>query len=63
MGSDERRRQEKEIKRKDIIDAAERIFFSKGYEKASMDEVARRLNTAREPFIYTSTARNRFILR
>lgn len=41
IGYEERRRQEKEIKRKDIIDAAERVFFSKGYESASMDEVAK----------------------
>ena len=41
MGSEERKRQEKEIKKKDIVDAAERVFFSKGYENASMDEVAR----------------------
>lgn len=40
MGSDDRKRQEKEIKKKDIIDAAERVFFSKGYAAASMDEVA-----------------------
>lgn len=41
MGHEERRRQEKEIRRTDIIDAAERVFFSKGYERASMDEVAK----------------------
>ena len=41
MGHEERKRKEKEIKRKDIVDAAERIFFSKGYENASIDEVAK----------------------
>lgn len=41
MGYDDRKHQEKEIKRKDIIDAAERIFFLKGYDNASMDEVAK----------------------
>ena len=41
MGYNDRKRQEKEIRRKDIIDAAERVFFSKGYENASMDDVAR----------------------
>ena len=41
MGYEERKRQEREIKRKDIIDAAERVFFSKGYENTSMDEVAK----------------------
>ncbi len=41
MGYNDRKRQEKEIRRKDIIDAAERVFFTKGYENASMDEVAK----------------------
>lgn len=41
MGHIERKLKEKEIKRKDIIDAAERIFFTKGYENSSMDEVAK----------------------
>jgi AcrR family transcriptional regulator len=41
MGHEERRRQEREIKRKDIVDAAERVFFAKGYENATMDEVAK----------------------
>jgi AcrR family transcriptional regulator len=41
MGYNDRKRQEKEIRRKDIADAAERVFFSKGYENASMDEVAK----------------------
>lgn len=41
MGHEERRRREKEINRKDIVDAAERLFFSKGYENTSMDEVAK----------------------
>lgn len=41
MGYNDRKRQEKEIRRKDIVDAAERVFFSKGYENASMDEVAK----------------------
>lgn len=40
MGSVDRKRQEKEIKKNDIIDAAERVIFSKGYAAASMDEVA-----------------------
>lgn len=41
MGYTKRKEQEKEIKRNDIIDAAERVFFSKGYEQATMDEVAK----------------------
>ncbi|GFZ29941.1 AcrR family transcriptional regulator [Clostridium zeae] len=41
MGAEERKEKEKELRRKDIIDAAERVFFSKGYDMATMDDVAR----------------------
>lgn len=41
MGQIERKRQEQEIKRKDILDAAEQVFFLKGYESTSMDELAK----------------------
>ena len=40
MGIAERKEREKEQRRRDIIDAAERIFFSRGFENATMDEVA-----------------------
>lgn len=40
MGSNERKEQEKEIRRNDIINAAERIFFTKGYNDTTMDDVA-----------------------
>ena len=40
MGIAERKEREKEQRRKDIIDAAERIYFSRGFENATMDEVA-----------------------
>ncbi len=56
MGHEERRRQEKEIKRKDIIDAAEQVFFSKGYENASMDEVAKEAEfSKRTVYVYFSS--------
>ncbi len=41
MGSNERKEKEKEIRKKDIIDAAERVFFTKGYNNATMDDVAK----------------------
>lgn len=41
MGINERREKEKEIRRNDIIDAAERTFFTKGYDQATMDDVAK----------------------
>jgi AcrR family transcriptional regulator len=40
MGISERKEREKKQRRNDIIDAAERIFFTRGYENSTMDEVA-----------------------
>jgi AcrR family transcriptional regulator len=40
MGIAERKEREKEQRRNDIIDAAENVFFSKGINLATMDEVA-----------------------
>lgn len=40
MGIAERKEREKEQRRNDIIDAAESIFFSRGFDNATMDEVA-----------------------
>jgi len=40
MGISERREREKLKRRNDIIDAAERIFFTMGIENSTMDEVA-----------------------
>lgn len=41
MGIDERKKKEKEIRRNDIIEAAEKVFFQKGYGTATMDDVAK----------------------
>ena len=40
MGIKERREREKENRRQGIIDAAEKVFFAKGLEAATMDEIA-----------------------
>ncbi|MFC1851143.1 TetR/AcrR family transcriptional regulator [candidate division CSSED10-310 bacterium] len=40
MGIAERRLREKKQRRTDIVDAAERIFFSKGWDNATMEDVA-----------------------
>ncbi len=40
MGIAERKEREKEQRRNDIVDAAEKVFFSKGMRDATMDEVA-----------------------
>lgn len=41
MGVSERKLREKSARKNAIIEAAEAVFFSKGIEKASMDEVAK----------------------
>jgi AcrR family transcriptional regulator len=40
MGIAERKDREKLQRRMDIIDAAEKVFFSRGFESATMDEIA-----------------------
>lgn len=40
MGISERKEQAKEIRRQDIIKAAEKVIFSKGYLSATMDDIA-----------------------
>jgi len=40
MGISERKEREKERRRQDIILAAEKVFFSKGFDKSTMDDVA-----------------------
>lgn len=53
MGAEERKRLEKEIKRKDIIDAAEKVFFANGYENSSMDAVAKKAEfSKRTVYVY-----------
>jgi AcrR family transcriptional regulator len=40
MGIAERKKRERERRRKEILDAAESLFFSYGYENVSMDRIA-----------------------
>jgi len=40
LGIAERKEREKEQRKNDIVDAAERVFFEKGHENATMDDVA-----------------------
>ena len=42
-----RRRQEKHDREASILDAAEQVFFSKGYERCSMDDIARTAGISR----------------
>ncbi|MCD6177070.1 MAG: TetR/AcrR family transcriptional regulator [Candidatus Cloacimonetes bacterium] len=41
MGVTERKEREKELRSESIIDAAERIFFNKGFKHATMNDVAK----------------------
>lgn len=41
MGTIERKEKERLIRQADIINAAEKVFFQKGYEQSTMDEVAK----------------------
>lgn len=41
MGIKERKEREMLIRKNDIIDAAERVFFEKGIQQSTMDEIAR----------------------
>lgn len=43
MGTAERRQREKEQRKKEILDAAESLFFSRSYEDVSMEEIARKV--------------------
>ena len=40
MGITERKEREKEFRRQSIINAAEKVFFSKGFDQSTMDDIA-----------------------
>jgi TetR/AcrR family transcriptional regulator len=41
MGITERKEREKQQRREEIIQAAEKVFYSKGFERSTMDDIAR----------------------
>jgi AcrR family transcriptional regulator len=43
----DRKEREKERRRSDIIEAAEKLFFSRGYESVTMDDIAKETELAR----------------
>lgn len=47
MSLDQRREREKQDRRDSILDAAEKVFFTRGFEKSSMDEIARTAQLSR----------------
>ncbi|MDZ7739172.1 MAG: TetR/AcrR family transcriptional regulator [Bacteroidales bacterium] len=42
MGTSERKKREKQKRRESIIDAAEKVFFSRGFDTATMDDIAKK---------------------
>ena len=56
MGVKERKEREKQQRRIDIIDAAEKVFFSKGYENSTMDDIAAKAELAKGTlYLYFNT--------
>ncbi len=56
MGINERKEKEKEIRRQDIITAAEKVIFSKGYLSATMDDIAKEAEfSKRTVYVYFSS--------
>ncbi len=47
MGTAERKEREKLQRRKDIIDAAEIVFFEKGFDNTTMDEIANKVELSK----------------
>jgi len=56
MGIKERKEREKQQRRTDIIDAAEEVFFRKGYENSTMDDIAAKAELAKGTlYLYFNT--------
>jgi len=56
MGTDERKKKEKEIRKNDIIEAAEKVIFAKGFDNSSMDDIAKAAEfSKRTLYVYFSS--------
>lgn len=56
MGIKERKEREKQQRRTDIINAAEEVFFAKGYDNSTMDDIAARAELAKGTlYLYFNT--------
>ncbi len=47
MGITERKEREKQRRKEDIINSAEGVFFSKGFESATMDDIAEKVELSK----------------
>lgn len=56
MGTDERKKKEKEIRKNDIVEAAEKVIFAKGFGNSSMDDIAKAAEfSKRTLYVYFSS--------
>lgn len=63
MTRKERTRQERENRRNEIINAAEQLFFSKGYEKATMDDIVKKAEFSKSTlYAYFKSKEELFLL-
>ena len=63
MTRKERRKQERENRRNEIIDAAEQLFFSKGYEKTTMDDIVKKAEFSKSTlYTYFNSKEELFLL-
>jgi AcrR family transcriptional regulator len=62
MGTTERKERERAIREDDIIDAAERVFFARGFDGATMDDVAREADFSKRTLYKYFTSKNQLIL-
>ena len=61
MGIAERREREKQQRWNDILDAAESVFFDKGYNHAKMDDVAEKAELSKGTLYLILKAKKNFI--
>ena len=54
MGITERKEREKEHRKEEIIDAAQKVFFEKGLLSSTMDDIAEAAELSKGCLLYTS---------
>jgi AcrR family transcriptional regulator len=62
VGSSERKEREKTIREDDIVDAAERVFFARGFDGATMDDVAREADFSKRTLYKYFSSKNQLML-
>ncbi|WP_052374087.1 TetR family transcriptional regulator [Methanobacterium sp. SMA-27] len=62
MSAAKRRELEKERRRTDILNTAEQLFFLKGFENVSLNDIAKELQLADQHSIYTLRIKKNYFL-